>query len=48
MRPFIFALGGPVVRLLVTQPPKLRLANNEVEWGDNVALGGPRALPLRS
>ena len=51
-----YCLGAQLARLegqrailgLVQRFPKLRLANDQVEWGDNVVLRGPRALPLRS
>ncbi len=51
-----YCLGAQLARLegqrgilgLVQRFPKLRLANDEVEWGDNVVLRGPCALPLRS
>ncbi len=51
-----FCLGAQLARLegqrailrLVQRCPNLRMATERVEWGDNVVLRGPLALPLRS
>ena len=50
-----FCLGAQLARLegqqailgLVQRFPKLRLATDRLQWGDNVVLRGLRALPLR-
>ena len=50
-----FCLGAQLARLeaqrailgLIQRHPKLRLATEQLQWGDNVVLRGLRALPLR-
>jgi cytochrome P450 len=49
-----YCLGAQLARMeaqcgilgLVQRFPKLKLASDRIQWGDNVVLRGPRALPL--
>ncbi len=44
LRTGLFQLG---ILGLVQRFPKLELATDRVQWGDNVVLRGPRELPIR-